>query len=233
MTTKTFVLIHGAWHGGWCWYRLTDVLRARGHIVHALTLAAGGFRKEELSPEITLSTHTNEVVQYLFYEDLHDVCLIGHSYGGMVTSGVVELAPDRVGNAIWLDAFLPDHGDSVSTLAPEPSVVSIAEQYGEGYYLPPFSSSSGFGISDPDEVVWTDTRLTRQPLGTFTESANVHPQNWKLSNPAFISTTPVLFPEFAERARERGYAVISHTDWGHNSMQTHADELTDLLVSLA
>ena len=90
----TYVLVHGAWHGGWCWGRVTPLLRAAGHVVYTPTLTGLGERAHLLSPAIDLGTHVEDVVRVLHYEDLSDVVLVGHSYGGMVITGVAECARD-------------------------------------------------------------------------------------------------------------------------------------------
>lgn len=90
----TFVLVHGGWHGGWCWKKLTSLLAAAGHTVHTPTLTGLDDRAHLLTPEVNLDTHIEDVRALLFYEDLHDVVLVGHSYGGMVIAGVAPLASD-------------------------------------------------------------------------------------------------------------------------------------------
>src|SRR5580700_6619085 len=115
----TFVLVHGAWHGGWCFARVAEILRAQGHRVFTPTLTGLGERVHLASTEITLSTHVTDIVNVVRYEDLHDVVLLGHSYGGMVISGVVEVVPERVGALVYLDAFVPENGESLLDLVPE------------------------------------------------------------------------------------------------------------------
>src|SRR3954452_4236427 len=109
----TFVLVHGAWHGGWCWKRLTPLLRAAGHEVVVPTLTGLGERSHLLTPEVGLDTHIRDITAVLKYEDLHNVVLIGHSYGGMVIAGVAEEVPERIAQLVYLDAFLPDNGKAL------------------------------------------------------------------------------------------------------------------------
>src|SRR5579862_6453256 len=99
----TFVLVHGAWHGGWCWRKLTPLLRAAGHEVFAPTLTGLGERAHLATPEVGLSFHVQDVVNVLVYEDLHEVVLVGHSYGGMVITGVTGQAPERLAQLVYLD----------------------------------------------------------------------------------------------------------------------------------
>src|SRR3954454_23529514 len=106
----TFLLVHGAWHGGWCWKNLTPLLRSAGHQVLTPTLTGLGDRAHLLSAEVDLTTHITDVSAVLEYEDLRDVVLVGHSYGGMVIAGVAERARARVAQLVYLDAFLPEDG---------------------------------------------------------------------------------------------------------------------------
>ena len=108
---KTFVLVHGAWHGGWCWRRVADILRARGHLVYTPTLTGLADRSHLLSRDITLQTHADDIINLIKWEGLDDVCLVGHSYGGFVISLVAEAIHDKLSSFVFLDAFAPDDGD--------------------------------------------------------------------------------------------------------------------------
>src|SRR5687767_9503382 len=112
----TFVLIHGAWHGGWCWRRVADLLTAKGHRVFAPTLTGLGERSHLMQPGINVSTHASDVVNVIKWERLANVVLCGHSYGGMVVSLVAEQVLDRIGSIVFLDAFVPENGDSMADL---------------------------------------------------------------------------------------------------------------------
>ncbi|MBV9253581.1 MAG: alpha/beta fold hydrolase, partial [Actinobacteria bacterium] len=114
----TFVLVHGAWHGGWCWRKLTPLLRAAGHEVFTPTLTGLGERSHLGHPDVGLATHVGDVAQVLWYEDLSNVVLVGHSYGGLVIGGVADQAPGRLKHLVYLDAFVPEHGRSMLDLGP-------------------------------------------------------------------------------------------------------------------
>src|SRR5678815_4962567 len=109
----TFVLVHGAWHGGWCWQRVCDRLTARGHRVFAPTLTGVGERSHLSSPTVDLSTHVFDVVNEIRWKDLENVVLVGHSYGGMVISGVAEQVASKIASIVYLDAFVPADGQSL------------------------------------------------------------------------------------------------------------------------
>src|SRR5712691_4183158 len=105
---RTFVLVHGAWHGGWCWRRVADLLQARGHKVYTPTLTGVGDRSHLLGHDIDLDTHIADIVNLFEWEDLTAVCLVAHSYGGWPCSGALEHVLDRVSSIVWLDAFRPE-----------------------------------------------------------------------------------------------------------------------------
>ena len=114
----TYVLVHGGGHGGWCWQRLAPLLRAEGHDVHTPTLTGLGERSHLVRPETDLDTHVTDVAAVLEYEDLTDVILVGHSYGGMVITGTADRVPDRIAQIVYLDAASPRDGQSLVDVAP-------------------------------------------------------------------------------------------------------------------
>jgi pimeloyl-ACP methyl ester carboxylesterase len=107
---KTFVLVHGAWHGGWCWRRVADLLQKRGHTVFTPTMTGLGERSHLMSKDIVLDTHIADIVNVIKWENLNDICLVVHSYGGWPGSGAIEQALDRISSIVWLDAFKPENG---------------------------------------------------------------------------------------------------------------------------
>ena len=117
---KTFVLVHGAWHGGWCWRRVADVLQQRGHNVFTPTMTGLGERSHLIDGKINLTTHVTDIVNVIKWESLNDIVLVGHSYGGIIISGVAEAMRDTIGSIVFLDAFVPESGDSVATQASQP-----------------------------------------------------------------------------------------------------------------
>ena len=114
----TIVLVHGAWHGGWCWKKVVPLLRAYGNDVYAPTLTGLGERSHLLHQQIDLDLHIQDIVAMLDYEDLHDVTLVGHSYGGMVITGVADRERARINKLVYLDAFMPDNGKSLQDYTP-------------------------------------------------------------------------------------------------------------------
>ena len=110
--SQTFVLLHGAWHGGWCWERVASILRARGHRVTMPTQTGLGERAHLMSPDIDLEVFTDDLVNHLIWEDLDQIVLVGHSFGGNATSGAASQVPDRIQRLVYLDALVPISGRS-------------------------------------------------------------------------------------------------------------------------
>src|SRR5260221_7032991 len=135
----TFVLVHGAWHGSWGWKRVRKALQARGHEVFTPTLTGVGERSHLLSRHVNLDTHIDDVVNLIRWEELSDVVLCGHSYGGCVISGVADRVPDRIGALVYLDAFVLEDGQSLhDTLPPSQRdlQLELTLQHGEGWKVP-------------------------------------------------------------------------------------------------
>jgi pimeloyl-ACP methyl ester carboxylesterase len=115
---QTIVLVHGAWHGGWCYGRVADLLRAAGHRVYTPTLTGLGERSHLLTPSVDLSTHIADIINMIRWEDIRQIVLVGHSYGGMVVTGAADAMTDRVSALVYLDAFLPTAGRSFHDILP-------------------------------------------------------------------------------------------------------------------
>jgi pimeloyl-ACP methyl ester carboxylesterase len=223
-TKRTFLFVHGAWGGGWEYARVDSILRTKGDIVFHPTLTGLGERVHLANTEISLSTHIMDIVNVIKFEDLHDVILVGHSYGGMVISGVAEQVPDRIKQLIYLDAFVPNDGESIkSMVGPGWGGVEKAVKDGFVSYL--------FGITKP--IPPTDVP---QPLKTFTESI-------KISNPlvlkiptAYILMTKDGKGEFEQRgaskARARNWKILT-LEGGHYAMRDQPEELVKQLEIIA
>lgn len=223
----TFVLIHGAWHGGWYWKKLTPLLEAAGHQVFAPTLTGLGERSHLLTPEVDLDTHIKDTTNVLEYEDLRDVVLVGHSYGGMVIAGVAEKANDRLAQLVYLDAFLPEDGKAVKDYLPM-EIGSV-----DGWRVPPLGPPSAFGVTNESDVAWMSPRLGDQPLKTFTQQAHL-PTYSKLSlrQTFILCTSAPFFTEAAARAKRAGFQYRELLSAGHNAMVTQPSELAATLLGL-
>ncbi|MCC7054397.1 MAG: alpha/beta hydrolase [Gemmatimonadaceae bacterium] len=133
---KEYVIVHGAWGGGWDWKAVDSALTARGHHVHRVTLTGLGERVHLASPQVGLQTHISDVVNTIRFENLRDVILVGHSYGGMVITGAADQAADRVRRVVYVDAFLPDSGESLAMLAQAEFNQMVASSARDGMIVP-------------------------------------------------------------------------------------------------
>jgi len=186
-----------------------------------------GERSHLIAPEIDLETHIKDVTQVIEYEDLQNVILVGHSYGGMVVSGVLEAADRRIGHVVYLDAFLPEDGKAVADYAPVPPTRQ------DGWRIPVMGSVRNFGVTEDDDVAWAEPRLGDQPLRTFTQPVQLSPEEQRALPKTFVrcSETP-WFVEAAERARRQGFGVHEILSAGHDAMITQPEELSRVLLEL-
>lgn len=217
-----YVIVHGAWGGSWAFKKTDSLLREKGCIVYRPSLTGQGERVHLASADISLSTHINDVVNMILYEDLHDVILVGHSYGGMVITGVADRVPERIKKMIYLDAFVPKDGESVQTIKGK-DWGWVEKMIQDGYMVPQWLQAGKI----PGDV--------KQSLKTFTE-----PIVLKNKAAAVIPTVYILtvekgkkaeeddFASQAQRARERKWPVqILESD--HNPQWSAVDNLVEML----
>jgi len=217
----TFVIVHGASGGGWDWKMMDRLLTKRGHTVYRPTLTGLGERMHLNSPEIDLTTHVTDIVNVILFEDLHDVVLVGHSYGGMVITGVMNRIPQRISHAVFLDAAVPGDGESAADLWPW--IISDSRVVDGIVYFP---------WLDPTSPVPGDVP---QSLGTLTEPVSFNnPEALMLPATfiAFIASEQTVEASAAEHswqnAKARGWSI--HTlDSDHNAQRSHPEELAALL----
>lgn len=224
----TFVLIHGAWHGGWCWKKLTPLLRVAEHQVFTPTLTGLGERAHLFTPDVDLDTHIKDIALVLEYENLQHVVLVGHSYGGMVIAGVAEAVGTRVAQLVFLDAFLPENGKALIDYAPLPPMQD------DGWRVPVPGAMRDFGVTDESDVAWAEPRLGDQPIRTFTQSVQLSEMYESLPK-TFIQLTEDApwFVEAAERAKRQGLRYYKLLSGGHDAMISQPNELSQILLELA
>jgi len=214
----TFVLVHGAWHGGWCWARVAETLRSAGHRVYTPTLTGLGERSHLFSGDITLTTHIDDVANVLAWEDLDDVVLCGHSYGGMVISGVAERAPGRIGALVFLDAFIPHDGQAMVDLMSDALRARLLAGADRGVGVPPIPAAA-FRVRE-ENCAYVDAKCVPQPLGTFVEPIRLTGARERVARLAYIRAANYPSPGFdAARAyaAEAGWAVHD-VPCGHDVM---------------
>jgi pimeloyl-ACP methyl ester carboxylesterase len=232
----TFVLVHGAWRGSWVWKRVRRGLQALGHDVFTPTLTGVGERAHLLSPQVNLDTHIDDVVNLIQWEELSDVVLCGHSYGGCVISGVAHRVADRIGALVYLDAFVLEDGQCVHDALPaeaRDAQVDLARQFGDGWKVPPIPSEA-FNVNHADRA-WVDSQCTMHPLATFQQPLRSGGGLKAPRNITFILATGFdnsPFPPFYDRARSQGWATMT-IDCGHDVMLDRPEELTGALASVA
>lgn len=229
----TFVVCHGAWSAGWAWGKVRPVLRARGHEIVTPTYTGLGERAHLASPEIELETHIADVLGVLEAEDLRDVVLIGHSYGGMVATGVADRARDRIRKLIYVDAFVSAHGQSLADLAPgRPLNPPVPREEGGApcdWLMAPNPSPPD---TSPADLAWIGPRRKPQPRNTFTQKLML--RNGALTLPrAYIYCKRKeggdAFAQFRRLKDEPGWDY-AEMDASHSPNITAPSELVDLLI---
>lgn len=234
----TFVLVHGAWHGGWCWRRVTDRLRAAGHAVLTPTCTGLGERAHLLSRAITLDTFTRDVANAIEAEELSDVILVGHSFGGSPTSGVAELMPERIKHLVYLDALMVEPGKSPFDGLP-PALVTARRQAAQetsGGVSLPSPPPSVFGVPDGPDAAWVQRRLTPHPISTYeSKLALTGPVGNNLPRTYVHCSSPSYAALEASRQwvrQQRGWRWREIAT-GHDAMVTAPDELAKMLAGVA
>jgi len=225
---KTILFVHGAWGGGWQFHKVQPLLEQAGHQVYRPTMTGLGERVHLAGPEVGLETHIEDIVNVLEFEDLHEVTLVAHSYGGMVAAGVAQRVPERLSLLIFMDAILPEDGESVMGLIGE-GIEKMAEAGGNG--------------AEPWQLVprWVKEGKPRpvdvpQPLRTFTDTVVLdNPEATSIPG-TFILTVEVgketdNFDIFAERARNRGWNVVQ-MEGGHNPHWFQPENFVELLLEV-
>ncbi len=234
----TYVLVHGGGHGGWCYQRVARILRDSGHDVYTPTLTGLGERSHLLSADVDLDMQIEDVVQVLKYEDLHHVILVGHSYGGMVITGVADRALDRIGWLVFLDASTPKDGESLVDRAP---VISRAYEEvciinGVEVVLGPESKSNvNLGVTDPEQNAWMTAKLTPHPWKCFSQPIRLAHEGAVRRLPrASINCTPTLKMKPPEtRAEALDADRVWEIDTGHDLMITEPEATAAMLLELA
>ncbi|MER5623944.1 alpha/beta hydrolase [Streptosporangium sp. NPDC002544] len=228
----TFVLVHGSWGGGWIWGRVRPALEAAGHRVLAPSLTGLGDRHHLAGPEVGLGTHVQDIARLLEWEDVGDAVLVGHSYGGMVVTGVSAVT-DRIAQVVYVDAFAPWSGQSAFDMLPW-----LREMLVPSDGVPPWAVApmdfAALGVSDPADQRWLAAKSTPQSLLTHEEP--VGPGSEKV-----LSSVPVtylhcagqpLFDGIAAGAAQRGFRLVTLDGCGHMVMVTDPGRLTAELLSL-
>lgn len=222
----TIVIVHGAWGGSWAWRKVDLLLREKGFNVYRPQLTGLGERVHLSRPDIGLTTHIDDVVNTILYEDLHDIILMGHSYGGMIITGVADRIPNRISRLVYLDAFVPNDGESVMSFVGTRGDWLKPMIKGD-YIVPPWVK--------PDQPPPHDEP---HPLKTFTDSLSLKnnaalklPATYILTVDAGKETKDDDFWPQAQRAKDRGWPVLQLTA-DHNAQWSAPEALVEMLVRL-
>jgi pimeloyl-ACP methyl ester carboxylesterase len=230
---STYVLVHGAWHGGWCWKRVRSALQRQGHEVFTPTLTGVADRSHLLSPQVNLSTHIDDVVNLIRWEELQNVILCGHSYAGCVISGVADCIPDRIGALVYLDAFVLENGENLLQHVHDAQRLPMLEgtrTAGEGWKVPPIPGEV-FQVNAQD-LAWVNHQCTPQPLACFEQRIQLTGGIGRVANVTYILATGwegSPFPPFYERAKAKGWKTLA-MPCGHDVMLDRPWELTAALI---
>jgi len=233
--SKTFVLVHGAWHGGWCWRRVADLLEAKGHKVFAPTLTGLGERSHLMRAGINVSTHATDIVNVLKWERLSDVVLCGHSYGGFVISGVAEQAADKIGSIVYLDAFVPENGDSMASLTSQAVRDSLKIATERGDIGVPARPAAAFLVNDKDQA-WVDSLTGPQPIETMTEPVKITGARERIGKKSYIRAgaypNPGFDKAFARVKADKAWRTYE-VPCGHDVMVDMPERLAEILLEVA
>jgi pimeloyl-ACP methyl ester carboxylesterase len=220
----TFVLVHGAWHGSWCWKRVRKLLQNQGHEVFTPTLTGVADRSHLASPEVNLETHILDIMNLIQWEELSDIVLCGHSYGGSVIASVADRIPDRIRALVYLDAFLLENGENLS------EYISKVE---DGWKILPVLAEV-FKVNNADRE-WVDKQCTIQPIGTWQQPINLTNGIDQIKNITYIlaegwgdGDSP--FIPYYEQAQIKGWKTLKVT-CGHDVMLDQPEELTSMLIN--
>lgn len=232
----TYVLVHGAWHGGWKWKFVAPILRRAGHEVHTPTLTGLGERVHLARSGIDLGLHVQDIVALLETEDLREVVLLGHSYGGMVVTGAADRCASRIRRLVYLDAFVPENGRcALDYVVPERAAAFRREGEDRGSVAPP--PLSLWGLTRPEHLALAAPREAPHPYGTFTEPL-------RLANEAALARLPKTFiyccspatgtfDQFARKYRNDPAWRFHELATGHDAMVLVPEELAAILLESA
>ena len=234
----TCVLVHGAWGGGWQWKTVAARLRAAGHDVFTPTLTGMGERAHLLTEEVDLETHIQDILGVLDFERLDDVALVGHSYGGMVVSGVADRAAERIRSLIYVDAAMPENGQAMLDLVSadrKATVIGLAESEGDGYKVPA-TLVLETGIEDPAAREAFLARTCPHPLPALLEPIKLDGNHLTIRNKAYVFAAlnnSHRFRDYMEWAVAQPGWVGEELPTFHFPMATMPNETADLLIRLA
>jgi pimeloyl-ACP methyl ester carboxylesterase len=230
----TFVLVHGAWHGAWCWHRVARLLTRAGHEVHTPTLTGVAERSHLLSPAIGLDTHILDVTNDIKWKALDGVVLVGHSYGGMVISGVAEKVEGAIASLVMLDAFVPENGQALVDLQPPAMRESTLAAARDGAATLPPRPAEAFKVNEKDRA-FVDAQCTPHPIQCFLQKLALTGARDRIAKKTYIRAAgypSVSFDAGLAGARARNWRTYE-VACGHDVMLDMPERLAELLQEAA
>jgi len=232
---KTFVLVHGASQGGWCWRRASDRLERLGHKVFTPTLTGLGERSHLMSRDVDLDMHITDVVNVIKWESLQGIVLVGHSYGGWVVSGVAEQMLPAISSIVFLDAFMPENGQKGLDLNSERSKAEIALALKKGDISRPAPPATTWNVNEKDRA-WVDAKQTAQPIGVSLKPIKLTGARDRVAKKTYIRAAGYENPNFdrfyAKTKADRSWRTYE-VACGHDVMIDMPDRLTEILLEVA
>ncbi len=235
---RTYVLVHGAWHGGWCWDRVAPTLRSAGHRVFTPTQTGLGERAHLLTRDVGLETFLQDIIAVIEMEELTDVILVGHSFGGTVITGVADRIPERISQLVYLDAVIPQSGKNTfstesAVLASERIMLSMQSSAGLTFPVP---RPEAFGVTNPEDAAWLLRHLRPHPLRTYADTL-VYTNPVGRGRPInYIACVNPGYPPLGamhEYAKNQPGWRYQEIDSGHNVMVIAPKELAKRLLGIA
>ena len=231
-----FLLIHGAWHGGWVWNEISEILRYQRYSVSTPTLTGLGEKKHLLSSKITIETFIEDVVNHIIFENLNNIILVGHSFAGSVISGVADRLKDRIQKLIYFDAMILIDGQKPFDITPKETVeqrIELAKKFGNNISIPA-PSADAFGVFDIKKSLLLEEKLTPHPLSAFQSKLILKNEVGNGIPLSYIFCTKPVYKSL-ESSRE----VVHKMKWpifelnaGHDAMLTHPKETLNLLMKI-
>ena len=231
-----FLLIHGAWHGGWVWNEISEILRYQRYSVSTPTLTGLGEKKHLLSSKITIETFIEDVVNHIIFENLNNIILVGHSFAGSVISGVADRLKDKIQKLIYFDAMILIDGQKPFDISPKEIVeqrIELAKKFGNNISIPA-PSADAFGVFDIKKSLLLEEKLTPHPLSAFQSKLILKNEVGNGIPLSYIFCTKPVYKSL-ESSRE----VVRKMKWpifelnaGHDAMLTHPKETLNLLMKI-
>ena len=232
---KTFVFVHGTWHGGWCWRRVADALERKGHKVYAESLTGLGDRSHLLTRDVNLTTHVNDVVNLVKWEDLKDIVLVGHSSAGFAITQAAEQIGPSIASIVYLDAFVPQPGDNLISLANPGPRKALEEAVARGDLVAKPVPSAAFKVNARDQA-WVDGKCTPHPLAAVAEKITAAGAREKIARKTYIRAkgfdSPVFDQTLAKMKTMPGWKTYEVAS-GHDVMIDMPERLVEILLEVA